>query len=67
MVYSKSKFLGLFTLFLSLSIPPPTQPDPADITEEQLDQFARAYLAVQAIQQETQAEMVAAVEAEGLT
>ncbi len=48
-------------------LPPSTQPAPAEVTDEQIDQFARAYLAVQTIQQEIQTEMVAAVEAEGLT
>lgn len=45
----------------------PTQPEPIEVTEEQLDRFASAYQVVQSIQQETQADMVAAVEAEGLT
>jgi len=48
-------------------LPPPTQPAPVEVSNEQLDRFVRAYKSVQVIQQETQAEMVAAVEAEGLT
>lgn len=49
-------------------LPPPTQPAPLEsVTGEQLDQFVSAYQAIQVIQQETQAEMLAAVEAEGLT
>lgn len=49
-------------------LPPPTQPAPLEnVTDEHLDRFVSAYQALQVIQQETQAEMLAAVEAEGLT
>lgn len=63
--------LGFGTVSVSPSalaqLPPSTQPAPVEVTDEQLDRFVSAYQAIQVIQQETQADMVAAVEAEGLT
>jgi len=47
--------------------PVPAQSEPLNITDEQLDSFANAYLEIVAIQDESQAEVVAAVEAEGFT
>ncbi|MGG6240076.1 DUF4168 domain-containing protein [Nodosilinea sp. AN01ver1] len=44
------------------------QPAPAmEVSEGQIDRFVSAYQAIQTIQQAVQAELVAAVEAEGLT
>ena len=44
------------------------QPAPVmEVTEGQIDRFVSAYQAIQTIQQSVQAELVAAVEAEGLT
>ena len=49
-------------------LPSPTQSAPVeDVTDEKLDRFVSAYQIIQGIQQETQSEMLAAVEAEGLT
>lgn len=47
----------------------PAQSDlaPIEVSESQINRFANAYRAIQTIQQVTQAELVAAVEAEGLT
>ncbi|MGB3203069.1 MAG: DUF4168 domain-containing protein [Nodosilinea sp.] len=45
----------------------PSDVAPIEVSESQIDRFANAYRAIQAIQQATQAELVAAVEAEGLT
>ena len=42
-------------------------PTQIEVSEGQIDRFVSAYLAIHAIQQEVQAELVAAVEAEGLT
>jgi hypothetical protein len=39
----------------------------AEVSETQLDSFANAYRSIQAIQESAQAELIAAVEAEGLT
>lgn len=47
--------------------PMPAQPAPMDITDEQLDSFANAYLEIVTIQDESAAAIVAAVEAEGFT
>jgi predicted RNA-binding Zn ribbon-like protein len=47
--------------------PAPTQTAPAEISETQIDRFVSAYQAIQTIQQSVQADLVAAVEAEGLT
>ncbi|MGB3308099.1 MAG: DUF4168 domain-containing protein [Nodosilinea sp.] len=53
--------------------PDPAQPAqseqvaPIEVSEGQIDRFVSAYQAIQAIQQAAQAELVAAVEAEGLT
>lgn len=54
-------------LAMAQVVPPPAQPAPVEVTDEQLDRFVSAYQALQVIQQENQAEMLAAVEAEGLT
>lgn len=44
------------------------QPTPTmEVSEGQIDRFVSAYQAIRAIQQDAQAELVAAVEAEGLT
>lgn len=43
------------------------QPAPTEVSEGQLDSFANAYRAVQEIRQAAEPEMVAAVEASGLT
>jgi hypothetical protein len=48
-------------------LPPLTQPSPVEVADEQLERFVSAYQAIQVIQQETQADMLAAVKAEGLT
>jgi hypothetical protein len=53
--------------------PTPAQPAqsepvaPIEVSESQIDRFVSAYQAIRAIQQAAQAELVAAVEAEGLT
>lgn len=47
--------------------PMPEQPQPINITDEQLDSFANAYMEIVTIRNESQAEIVAAVESEGLT
>ncbi|WP_017300377.1 DUF4168 domain-containing protein [Nodosilinea nodulosa] len=46
--------------------PEPT-PEPMEVSEEQIDSFANAYQAIQTIQQAVQADLVNAVEAQGLT
>ncbi|MBE9156659.1 DUF4168 domain-containing protein [Nodosilinea sp. LEGE 06152] len=43
------------------------QPAAMEVSEGQIDRFVSAYQAIQTIQQSVQAELVAAVEAEGLT
>ncbi len=48
-------------------VEPAPQSAPVEVTDDQLDQFVSAYEAVQTIQDEIRADMVAAVEAEGLT
>lgn len=48
-------------------MPPTEQSEPVDLTNEHLDRFANAFQAIRTIQQESQEEMIAAVEAEGLT
>lgn len=45
----------------------PAQAAPTEVSEGQIDRFVSAYQAIRAIQQAAQAELVAAVEAEGLT
>jgi hypothetical protein len=45
----------------------PSQTVPVTVTETQIDNFVEAIQAIRAIQQETQVDLVAAVEAEGLT
>ncbi|MEM6520203.1 MAG: DUF4168 domain-containing protein [Cyanobacteria bacterium P01_D01_bin.71] len=40
---------------------------PTEVSEEQIDQFANAYQALQTIQEDSQAEIVQVIEAEGLT
>lgn len=47
--------------------PAPAQAAPVEVSETQIDRFVSAYQAIQTIQQSVQAELVAAVEAEGLT
>lgn len=47
--------------------PAPAQASPVEVSESQLDSFVNAYQAIRTIQQSVQAELVAAVEAEGLT
>jgi hypothetical protein len=47
--------------------PAPAPAAPIEVSESQIDRFVSAYRAIQAIQQSVQAELVAAVEAEGLT
>jgi len=48
--------------------PPPEMPDSqATLSEQQIEQFANAYQAIEIIQEEVQADMIEAVEAEGLT
>lgn len=53
--------------------PAPAQPaqaapdsEPLEVSEEQIDSFANAYRAIQTIQQAVQADLVAAIETEGL-
>ncbi|WP_081972503.1 DUF4168 domain-containing protein [Leptolyngbya sp. KIOST-1] len=43
------------------------QPTQVEVSEGQIDRFVSAYQSIQAIQEAVQAELVAAVEAEGLT
>lgn len=45
----------------------PAQAAPVEVSETQIDRFVSAYQAIQTIQQSVQAELVSAVEAEGLT
>lgn len=45
----------------------PAEAAPAEISETQIDRFVSAYQAIQTIQQAVQADLVAAVEAQGLT
>ncbi|MGB3139023.1 MAG: DUF4168 domain-containing protein [Nodosilinea sp.] len=45
----------------------PAQTESIEVSESQIESFAKAYQAIQTIQQAVQAELVAAVEAEGLT
>lgn len=45
----------------------PAQTAPMEVSETQIDRFVSAYQAIRSIQQSVQAELVAAVEAEGLT
>ena len=47
--------------------PAPAQAAPVELSETQIDRFVSAYQAIQTIQQSVQAELVSAVEAEGLT
>lgn len=47
--------------------PAPSESTPVEVSDSQLDKFVSAYQAIQTIQQSVQAELVAAVEAEGLT
>ncbi|MBE9140489.1 DUF4168 domain-containing protein [Nodosilinea sp. LEGE 07088] len=47
--------------------PAPSQAAPIEVSENQIDNFVSAYQAIQNIQQAVQPEIVAAVEAEGLT
>ncbi|MEO1069030.1 MAG: DUF4168 domain-containing protein [Cyanobacteria bacterium J06638_6] len=47
--------------------PAPSQAAPVEVSETQIDSFVSAYQAIQNIQQAVQPEIVAAVEAEGLT
>ncbi|MBW4485040.1 MAG: DUF4168 domain-containing protein [Tildeniella torsiva UHER 1998/13D] len=47
--------------------PAPAQVAPVEVSETQIDQFVSAYQAIQTIQQAVQADLVAAVEAQGLT
>jgi hypothetical protein len=47
--------------------PAPAQAAPAEVSETQIDRFVSAYQAIQTIQQAVQADLVAAVEAQGLT
>ena len=47
--------------------PSPAEAAPVEVSETQIDRFVSAYRAIQSIQQEVQAELVAAVEAEGLS
>ncbi len=47
--------------------PAPAQAAPVEVSETQIDRFVSAYQAIQTIQQSVQAELVSAVEAEGLT
>lgn len=47
--------------------PMPAQPEPMNVTDEQLDSFANAYTEIVTIQDESAAEIVAVVEAEGFT
>lgn len=47
--------------------PAPAQVAPIEVSETQIDQFVSAYQAIQTIQQAVQADLVAAVEAQGLT
>ena len=47
--------------------PAPAQVAPVEVSESQIDRFVSAYQAIQTIQQTVQAELIAAVEAEGLT
>lgn len=47
--------------------PAPAQAAPIEVSETQIDSFVSAYQAIQTIQQSVQADLVAAVEAEGLT
>lgn len=47
--------------------PAPAQVAPAEVSETQIDRFVSAYQAIQTIQQAVQADLVAAVEAQGLT
>ncbi|MFQ4140133.1 DUF4168 domain-containing protein [Nodosilinea sp. PGN35] len=47
--------------------PAPAQAAPVEVSETQIDRFASAYQAIQSIQQAVQADLVAAVEATGLT
>ncbi|WP_187329414.1 DUF4168 domain-containing protein [Halomicronema hongdechloris] len=47
--------------------PPETLDSQATLSEQQIEQFADAYKAIQTIQEDVQADMIQAVEAEGLT
>ncbi|MGF1520374.1 MAG: DUF4168 domain-containing protein [Nodosilinea sp.] len=47
--------------------PAPAEAAPVQVSETQIDSFVSAYQAIQTIQQSVQAELVSAVEAEGLT
>lgn len=47
--------------------PEPAQAPQATLSDAQIDSFVSAYQSIQVIRQETQAELIAAVEAEGLT
>ncbi|WOD41338.1 DUF4168 domain-containing protein [Nodosilinea sp. E11] len=47
--------------------PAPNEVAPLEVSDSQIDSFVNAYQAIQSIQQSVQAELVAAVEAEGLT
>ncbi|MBD1918712.1 MULTISPECIES: DUF4168 domain-containing protein [Cyanophyceae] len=71
-------FKGLLTATLLLGVPAaavaqeqdapaPAQVAPVEVSETQIDQFVSAYQAIQTIQQAVQADLVAAVEAQGLT
>ncbi|MBE9080074.1 DUF4168 domain-containing protein [Romeria aff. gracilis LEGE 07310] len=45
----------------------PTPPQAMELSESQIDGFVSAYQAIQAIRAETQPQLIAAIEAEGLT
>jgi hypothetical protein len=53
----------------SAQTPMPPQPEPAqtEVSDRQIDQFVNAYQTIQQVQAQAQQDMVAAVEAEGLT
>lgn len=49
------------------SAPAPGSPAQAEVSDGQIDRFVNAYQSIQTIQQTVQADLVAAVEAQGLT